>query len=204
MRLYHYPMSTNARRAVMTAIQLGTPVELVTVDLAKGEHRQPGYLKLSPAGRVPVLDDDGFVLTESNAIMQYLADGTPGQTLYPTERRARADVARWQFWSAHHLAPSVSLISWERLIKPMLGIGTPEPRIVARGEELVRQCVTLLDAHLANKEWIAQDRLTLADLSICTPFMVTRAAQLPVQDAPHFSAWFERMRALDAWKETDL
>ncbi len=204
MRLYHHPMSSNARRAVMTALQLGTPVELVSVDLAKGEQRQPDYLRLNPTGRVPVLDDDGFVLWESNAIMQYLAERTPEQTLYPTELRARADVNRWQFWSAHHLAPSVGILGWERLVKPMLGLGTPEPKLVARGEELVRQCVTLLDQHLAGSDWIAQGRLTLADISICTPFMITRAAQLPVQDRPHFAAWFERMRGLDAWKKTDL
>lgn len=203
MRLYHHPMSSNARRAVMTALELGAPVELVFVDLAKGEQRHPDYLALNPAGRVPVLDDDGFVLWESHAIMQYLAARTPGQTLYPDERRARCDVDRWMFWCSHHLAPSVGMISWERLVKPMLGVGMPEPKLVARGEELVRQCVTLLDAHLQGREWIAQDRLTLADLSICTPFMVAGAAQLPVHDCPQFAAWFERLRGREAWQKTE-
>jgi glutathione S-transferase len=89
MRLYHHPMSSNARRAVMTAVHLGTKLELVLVDLAKSEQRKPDFLALNPNGRVPVLDDDGFILTESHAIMQYLADGTPGQTVYP-EDAARA------------------------------------------------------------------------------------------------------------------
>src|SRR5579862_1624600 len=105
MRLYHHPLSSNARRAVMAALHLGTEVELVHVDLGKGEQRKPDYLKRNPNGKVPVLDDDGFLLWESCAIMQYLADRTPGQTLYPTELRARADVNRWLFWSAHHFSP---------------------------------------------------------------------------------------------------
>jgi glutathione S-transferase len=64
MRLYHHPMSSNARRAVMTAIHLKVEVDLSLVDLAKGEQRRPEFLKLNPNGRVPVLDDEGFVLAD--------------------------------------------------------------------------------------------------------------------------------------------
>ncbi len=87
MRLYHHPFSFNARRAGMAAIQLGVPVEPVFVDLPKGAQRQPQFLKLNPNHRVPALEDDGFILWESHAIMQYLADKTPGQALYPLEAR---------------------------------------------------------------------------------------------------------------------
>src|SRR5690349_13067765 len=120
MRLYHHPMSTNARRAVMTAVHLGISIDLVVVDLGKGAQRAPEFLRLNPNGKVPVLDDDGFILTESHAIMQYLAEGTPGQTVYPADRRARADVNRWLFWSAHHFQPAVSIFNWENLVKGFL------------------------------------------------------------------------------------
>src|SRR5690349_3867301 len=95
MRLYYSPFSPNARRALMTATHLGVPVERLLVDLRKGEQKRPEYLKLNPNGKVPTLDDDGFVLWESRSIMMYLCDKTPGQTLYPSELRARADVNRW-------------------------------------------------------------------------------------------------------------
>ena len=94
MRLFISPYSFNARRAVLAALELAAPVDLVTVDLAKGEQKSKDFLAMNPNGRVPVLDDAGFYLTESHAIMQYLADKTPGQTLYPAELRARADVNR--------------------------------------------------------------------------------------------------------------
>ena len=116
MRLYHHPLSSNARRARMAAIQLDVDVELVLVDLSKGEQRRPEFLRLNPNGRVPVLDDDGFILTESHAIMQYLAVRTPGQSLYPTAPQARADVNRWMFWSAQLFQPAVSVINWEHNI----------------------------------------------------------------------------------------
>jgi glutathione S-transferase len=208
MRLHHHPMSANARRAAMTAHHLGLvakgDVQLVVVDLAKGEQRGPAFSALNPNHRVPVLEDDGFVLTESHAIMQYLADGTTGQKIYPEGRRARADVNRWLFWNAHHFAPAIAVINWENLIKPMLGRGDPDPRELARGETLIAQCAGVLDAHLAGKQWIAGDALTLADLAISTPLMSTVPAKLPVTQYANVQAWFARVQALEAWKKTGL
>ncbi len=202
MRLYHHPLSSNARRAVMGALELGCPVELVVVNLAKGEQRAPEFLRLNPNGRVPVLEDDGFVLWESNAILTYLAERTPGQTLYPTEPQARADVNRWLFWSAHHLTPSISILNWERVVKPMIGAGAPDPKLEALGEERVRECVKVLDAHLAEREWIAQDRLTLADIALVTPFMSAKPARLPLEGCSHLTSWLSRMQERESWKRT--
>src|SRR5262245_4280990 len=98
MRLYYHPLSANSRRAVMTALHLQSRAELVMVDLVKGEQRSAPFRRMNAAGRVPVLEDDGFTLPESHAIMVYLADKTPGQTLYPQEARERAEVNRWLFW----------------------------------------------------------------------------------------------------------
>lgn len=204
MRLYHHPMSANARRAVMTALHLETKVELVPVDLAAGAQRKPEFLRLNPNGRVPVLEDDGFVLTESHAIMQYLADTAPGQTVYPEDVRARADVNRWLFWSAHHFTPAISVLNWENVVKPMIGAGATDPAEVKRGEGLVTQCGQVLDAHLAGKEWVAQDRLTLADLALAAPLMSIARARLPVTHLGSLQAWFQRVQALDAWKKTSL
>jgi glutathione S-transferase len=204
MRLYHHPMSSNARRAVMTAVHLGTKVDLVLVELAKGEQRKPEFLALNPNGRVPVLDDDGFILSESHAIMQYLADGTPGQTVYPQERRARADVNRWLFWSAHHFQPSISVLGFEHMVKGFRGLGAADPAMVKYGEGLVTTCASVLDAHLADKTWVAQDRLTLADLALAAPLMATVPAKLPVGSFANLQRWFAKVQELDAWKKTGV
>jgi glutathione S-transferase len=204
MRLYFHPMSSNSRRARMAAIQLDVQLELVLVDLAKGEQKSPEFLRMNPNGRVPVLDDDGFLLNESHAIMQYLAVRTPGQKLYPTAPQPRADVNRWLFWSAQHLQPAVSVLNWERAIKPFLGRGEADPREVARGEQLVTECGRVLDAHLADKEWVAQGALTLADLALAATLMASERARLPLADCANLQAWFARVRELEAWKKTDL
>jgi glutathione S-transferase len=204
MRLYHHPMSSNARRAVMTAIHLGVNHERVLVDLAKGEQKTPEYLAKNPNGRVPTLDVDGFYLTESHAIMQFLADRTPGQTVFPREPIPRADVTRWMFWNAHHWAPAVAVLGFENMVKRFRGMGDADPREVQRGEALITQCARVLDAHLADRTWIAQGQLTLADIAIATPLMATVPAKLPVTEYAHLQRWFARVRELDAWKQTDV
>jgi glutathione S-transferase len=202
MRLYHHPLSSNARRAVMTAHHLGADVELVLIDLARRAQHAPSFVRMNPNAKVPVLEDEGFVLWESHAIMQYLCDQTPGQTLYPQDARARADVNRWLFWCSHHFAPAVGILTWERVVKKITGRGDPDPVEEQRGEALVRDLARVLDGHLAGKEWIAQGRLTLADLSIASPLMSAVPARLPIDGCTHLAAWLERVQALDAWKKT--
>ena len=82
-----------------------------------------------------MLDDDGFLLWESRAIMQYLADKTPGQSLYPTDARPRADVNRWLFWDAAHFAQGVATLTFERLVKRIGGRGEPDPAEIKQTEE---------------------------------------------------------------------
>ena len=184
----------------MTAIQLGVPTEQLVVDLRKGEQKKPEYLQLNPNGKVPVLDDDGFVLWESRAIMMYLADKTTGQKLYPHDPRARADVNRWLFWDAVHWSPAIQVVAFERFVKKLIGLGEADPKELERGERLLAPLVPVLSQHLAQREWIVGDALTLADLSIATPLIFAERAKI---DLPHhITSWFARVQALDAWKQT--
>jgi glutathione S-transferase len=201
MRLYQHPFSNNAARAVITALELNVPVELVLVDLPKREQRRPAFLALNPAGRVPVLEDDGLVLTESHAIMLYFADNTPGQTLYPADIRTRCQVNRWMFWCAAHFQPATSVLNWERMVKRVALLGEPDPAEIARGERLVLETAGLLDSHLAGREWVVGDHMTLADISLATPLLSTQRAGLPVLQFEHLQRWYERMRGLRSWQK---
>jgi glutathione S-transferase len=196
-------MSANARAAVMTVYQLNAPVELVFVDLQKQEQLKPSFLKMNPNHRVPVLEDGDFYLWESRAIMQYLADITPGQTIYPTEPRARADVNRWLFWSAQHLAPAISIFFWENLVKGMIGRGLPDPVELRRGDALFNEYASVLDAHLADRRWISGDSLTLADLSIAAAYGCAAPGKAPVAWYANIQKWFMRMQALEVWCKTE-
>jgi glutathione S-transferase len=205
MRLYYHPLSSNSRRVLLTAHHLGLNLELVVVDLSRGEHKTPEYLRLNPNGKIPILVDRGFHLWESHAIMQYLADKSLEQDIYPQDVSARADVNRWLFWSASHFAPAAGFIIRERVSKRIVGgSGAPDPLEIARGEALLPAAALVLDRHLAGKQWIAQDRLTLADFAIASPLMHASAAQLPVTEFENLQAWFARVQSLDAWTKSSV
>ena len=201
MRLYFHPMSGNSRRALLVAAHLDVPLERVVVDLTKGEQRGAPHLHRNPNGRVPVLEDDGLLLWESRAIMQYLSDKTPGQTLLPTDPRGRAEVNRWLFWCAAHMAPANTILVQENFVKELMG-RPKDPAELARGEALFAQYAPILDAHLAGRTWVALDRVTLADYSLAAGFALAGPARLPVADYPNVRAWFGRVQELDAWQRT--
>ena len=203
MRLYQHPMSANSRAATLAALQLKAPIELVFVDLAKGEQREPEYLKLNPNHRVPVLEDDGFHLWESRAIMQYLADKTPGQTVYPAEARARADVNRWLFWCGQHFAPAIGIYFWENLVKPMIGRGAPDPEELQRAEPLFNEFAAVLDQHLVDRKWICGNNLTLADLSMAAVWACAAPGKAPVAWYANIQKWFMHVQGLEVWQQTE-
>ena len=200
MRLYYNPFSPNARRALMTAIHLNVPVERILVDLRKGEQKKPEYLKLNPNGKVPTLEDDGYVVWESRAIMQYLADKTPGQTLFPQELRARYDVIHWMFWDAVHFTPAFQVLAFEYVVKALLGGGAPDPKEVERGEKLLAPLMPVLDGQLATRKFVCGDTLTLADLSIAAPLNLAERAKVALPT--HVAAWYARVSALPAYQQT--
>jgi len=201
MKLYFHPMSGNSRRALLVAAHLDVSLERVVVDLTKGEQRGAPHLHRNPNGRVPVLEDDGLLLWESRAIMQYLSDKTPGQTLLPTDPRGRAEVNRWLFWCAAHMAPANTILVQENFVKELMG-RPKDPAELARGEALFAQYAPILDAHLAGRTWVALDRVTLADYSLAAGFALAGPARLPVADYPNVRAWFGRVQELDAWQRT--
>ena len=203
MQLFQNPYSSNSRRVLLVAEQLGIPLDLVKVDLGSAADRVR-LQEINPNGKLPVLQDGEFRLWESCAIMQYLADSTPGQTIYPHAPRARADVNRWLFWSSQHLAPAIGICTWERLWKGMMGEGAADPQQVAKGEAEVLQYGAVLDDHLAQHEWLSGGALSLADFAVVAPIMYLDKAALPMRQFGHLMAWLERVQALDAWKNTNV
>ncbi|WP_426103867.1 glutathione S-transferase family protein [Massilia sp. TSP1-1-2] len=203
MRLYTNPLSSNARRVRLTAHLLGMPLELLEVNL-KDEAERKRLREINLNGKLPVLEDGDFSLWESCAIMQYLADLSPDQELYPQDARARADVNRWMFWVSQHFAPAVGVLTFENIWKAMRGMGEADPRELARGERELLQFGAVLDAQLEGREWVTGKSITLADLAIAPSLMYIERGRLPLERFPNVMAWFERIKALEAWQQTDV
>ncbi len=131
MQLLIHPASPNCVAVLAATRILGLDMDLRHVDLFKQEQRTPEFLHVNPNGLVPVLRDDDFVLWETVAILQYLATFDTAQALMPRTERRRADVTRWMAWGLAHWNPALQPFIFERLFKPMKGLGPPdEQRLV--------------------------------------------------------------------------
>jgi glutathione S-transferase len=203
MKLYINPMSSNARRATMAAIALDVPVELVMVDMRQGEHRQPSFLAINPGGKVPALVDGHLCLSESWAIMLYLADTKPNATLYPTAPQARATIHQWMFWGANHFHPAVSVLDFENMIKGWMNMGPPDAAAVEKAGKDVDRLAGHLNAQLEKTAFVCGAQMTLADLALSTVLQTIDMAQLPVKHHVALMAWFDKMRATPAWQQTE-
>ncbi|GAA5021610.1 glutathione S-transferase family protein [Massilia kyonggiensis] len=201
MQLYYNHYSSNTRRVLLAADHLGIEFDLIQINLASQDDRRR-LGEVNPNAKLPVLIDGDFILWESCAIMQYLAEGTPGQTVWPQERRARADVSRWMFWACQHFAPAIGVFTWEHLWKKFVTGQDADPKEVARGEADLAEAARVLDQHLATRRWLAGDGVTLADYAVAAPLMYKDRAHLPLDADPHLLAWFERVQALPAWQRT--
>jgi glutathione S-transferase len=202
MKLYGFPPSPNTWKVRAVAAHLGLPLELQLIDLTKGQQRTPDYLALNPSGRTPTLVDGDFVLGESTAITQYLADRTPN-TLWPSDARGRADIVRWQCWQlAHWGSEACQPLIFQRLVKKLLNLGAPDVAAVEKATEAFNREAILLDAHLGKQGYLVGNAVTLADFSAVAPLFYTKEAELPVAPYAHLRDWFARVSALPAWRDT--
>lgn len=203
MKLYINKLSPNVRRARLTAAVLGLKLEEIALDFTKGDHKKPEYLALNPNGAVPTLSDGDFVLTESRAIMQYLASKKPESGLLPHDERGRADVARWQFWDSSHFSPQVGTLVFQRMLKPMFGMGEPDAAKIEEALVNLRRYAAVLNQHLDGKTYVIGNALTLADLTLASTLMYAKQVDVPLAEFPHIQAWFNRITELPAWSQTN-
>ena len=204
MKFYFFPPSPNVRKVNAVISHLGIKdIDRQVVNLAKGEHKQPAYLAINPNGKLPALTDgNGMVLWESNAICQFLCERQGDTSFYPRDPKARADIARWLFWEASSWGQAVEILTHENVRKPMLGVGQPDPVRVKEGEDKFRPLASLLNDHLANRQYIVGNSVTLADFVIGGAATYLERGRFPTAEFPHLRAWWARLNQIPAWKET--
>jgi len=199
MKLY-YAETMNPRKVCALAKYLGSPVEFIPVDLFKGENRTPEFLSKNPNGKVPVLIDGDRVLWESTAIMVHLAVKA-GSDLWPSDAEDQVEVLRWLAWDLTHFSRHGATLYFEHVIKPRIGRGEPDPSAVQEASGFFRKFAEVLDAHLATREFLVGDKLSVADFSVGVLLPWAGDIGLPIEDFPNVVRWHERMMALPGWRE---
>ena len=202
MKVYAAPPSPRAFKVIALADHLGFDCQLQVLDLRKGDQLRPEFVALNPNKKMPVLEDDGFVLWESNAILQYLASKRPDSGLLPTDARQRADVTRWQFWEVAHWDPACGAILWERLVKGLFGQGGPDPAEVEKGEQNFHRFADVLNGQLEGRQFVTGPRLTVADFSIGAWLNLAEVAQYPLAPYPEIRRWHAGLMELPAWRRS--
>jgi glutathione S-transferase len=191
MKLYTGLGSGNAYKADLLLHLLDVPYEAVSVSVRRGEHREPAFLALNPFGQIPVLVDGELVVTDSQAILAYLATAYGGEAAerwFPRQPAPLAAVMRWLSVAANEIQNTVTAA---RAVK-LLGWPLDYDRAVARAYALL----ALMDRHLAGREWLATPRATIADVA-CYPYIFLAAeGGVDTRPFPAVEAWLRRVESL--------
>jgi glutathione S-transferase len=192
LRIWGRITSVNVQKVVWAADELGIAYERVDAGGAFGVVATPEYRRMNPNSLVPVIEEDGFVLWESNAIVRYLAAKHAPGTLWPDDLRLRADADRWMDWQATTFTPAMRDAFWH-LVRT-----APEKRDAAAIEAsrvASEKAAAILDAHLAGRAWAAGNGFSPADIALgCAAH---RWLHLPLErePRPQIERWYASLRS---------
>jgi glutathione S-transferase len=197
LKLHYHPLSTYSRRVRIALIEKGIRAELVELDMAKGAHRAPEYLALNPYGRVPTIEDGGFVLYESTAILEYLEATHPSPPLLPAEARGRALAAVHMKLCDIQLARQTGIIIFPKRFLPR---ERWDEAAMAQAKKEIDKHLAIVERQIAGREWMVGDRYSLVEVCY-TPF-VEFLPLMEITPPPAVAAWTARMLERPSARET--
>ena len=193
MKLYSHPISGHAHRARLFLSLIGVKVEIVEVNLLKGEQKSPEYLKLDQFGQVPILDDNGTIIPDSNSIMVYAAKKFGRTDWLPEDPVGAARVQRW-------LSVAAGLIAFgpgaARLIT-LFNAGFNAEEVINRAHSTLK----IIDVELSGREWIAADHATIADVALYSYIARAPEGKVDLSAYGNVKVWLQRIEALPGFVE---
>lgn len=204
MKLHYHPISTTSRTIMLFAAESGIPLEMHVVDLFTGEHMQPAYAGLNPNRLVPVLEDGDFVLTESSAILKYLAEKTDSPA-YPKDLQKRARVNERMDWTNTQLCSDLAY----GLVYPQIfdahkrRSDESQAAQLERSKERARTWLTVLnDSILApGNNYLCGDAITIADYHAVSYVQLAEVIGSDLAAYPNIKRWLGRMKSLKTWPQ---
>ncbi len=192
MKLYNVAYSGNSYKVRLLLAQLGIRYEIVEVDILNGESRTPEFLKINPNGRTPVLEDNGFLLAESNAILAYLARGTK---FLPEDRKSWALVFQWMFFEQYSHEPYIATSRFWLRRKPD---SAERSAIIQARREGGWAALKIMEVHLAKHDFFVGN-YSIADIALFAYTHVSHEGGFPLDDFPNICAWIERVKVQPAF-----
>lgn len=198
LKIWGRTNSVNVKKVLWAAQELGLPFQRIDAGLQFGVNDTPEYRRMNPTGLVPTIDDDGFVLWESHAIVRYLAAKHGLGTLCPSDLRARADAERWMDWTHTFSREFQRPVFWPLVRTP------PEKRDSKAIEEARQKCATLLaipDSVLAERRYLAGDDFTMGDIPLGCHVQLWMRLPVERPEHRHLNAWFDRLCERPAFRK---
>jgi glutathione S-transferase len=203
LKIYATPLSANGRKVLAVSRQLGLNPEIHDVNVYRGEGRSPEYLAINPTGKIPTLVDGEFVLSESNAILLYLAEAHGANRLWSSESKQRSSIAQWLFWESAHWQPTLIAFLSELVGHRLLPERMPSPRHAPDwSSALVQPTLKILETGLNADAFLSGAEPTIADFAVAGMMTYFRAAAFPFQRFPKIAAWYARIESFDSWRAT--
>jgi glutathione S-transferase len=204
MKIHYHPVSTTSRPLMLFAEENGLDVEFQVVDLMKGEHYQPPFMSMNPNRLVPVLQDGDFTLTESSAILKYLAEKS-NSPAYPKDLRERARVNEIMDWTATQLSRDFAY----GLVYPQIFPTHKRPTddvqqgTLAWAKERVAYWLKVLDEHIIgpDKQYVTGDKITIADYYLASFVALGEAIRCDFSKYQNVSRWLGNMKKLKSWNK---
>lgn len=206
MKLYSHPVSTVSRPVMLFAADENIALDVQLIDLFKGEHKQPAYLAINPSGQVPTLEDGDFRLTESSAILKYLAEKS-GSRAYPTDAKQRARVNEMMDWFNTGFSRDFcyGMVYGQTLPDFIYPDAAVQGAALARAQKKSNHWLGILDRSLigAKNKFVCGSDITLADyLGVCF-LTLGEVAHLRYDAYPNVTRWINTMKARPTWAKVN-
>lgn len=194
LRIWGRVSSVNVQKVLWCADELGLAYERIDAGGKFGRNNTAEYLAMNPNGLVPVIEDEGFVLHESNAIVRYLASRVP-TPMWPADPRARADVDRWMEWQSTVFTPAMWAAFWQLIRTPQ---AQRDLAAMNASCEKSEKAAAILDAHLEGRRYLSGETFTIAD--IVNGCAAHRWLNLPVEHTPrpNLERWYADLKSRPA------
>jgi glutathione S-transferase len=191
LHIYGSPLSSPTNKVRYVANYLHLDNEFHIINVSAGENSKPEFLKINPCGKIPAIDDDGFMLAESNAIIRYLADKQQS-AIYPRDLQNRALVDQWMDYASQHIAIATSKIMYNMYYYKLFNIEKDE-RSLQDGVRFLGKYLPVVEHQLSDHEYIAGKLITLADFSLLAALDVCEMSKVDLSSYPHMSAWRKKL-----------
>jgi glutathione S-transferase len=204
LKIWGRANSVNVRKVLWCCDELSVPFERVDAGMQYGIVNTPAYRKLNPNGLVPTIEEDGFVLWESHAIVRYLSAKHGAGALWPEDLRVRADADRWMDWAGGTFAAAFRPVFWGLVRTP---VEQRDMKAIGEGAKRCGELAGYIDAALAGRRFVAGEQLTMGDIPLGCHLHLWLNLPLERPVYANLAGWHKRLLerpAFDKWVNTQI